>query len=477
MLSRNLFALTTLACLILGCGSTQQAKLEPANSNQPPTIQSAKHSFAEPLQTSQESSKVAVPAGAVRFELHESISDFRLQQLKNNTLVAVDLIQGPDGSYIMPGQYRAVFEASILVGEGYIDFQIEPNQPLNFIHLDVSPDREHVIYWSSTLPGSAEGYQREKLIQFCINEMQGSTVHKGIFPSYAEDACNSVEAPTPPEVSLALARMYLNDITGKYSNAQIETLLKSALSLKDSRPFYLLMDQYQQNGETKKLAALIKQHENSTDPSILMLVGAYYLEFDDGKELGKKFLLKAASKGHTYPSLILADLELQKLKPDYVSAEAWLQVHQYLNESESTDAGQIALLLRGKINKQQQSAVKQKTQDLLAMIEPAQQASVCFVGMQHQPDFVGKPISYLVNSQSEKQLLTATQPLHLTHLSQQMSELKVMFYAPNDEIVWIENYPIKQAESPHMCIVWPADQRVEPVRYSNSNPANCNCAR
>ncbi len=295
MLRRNLFAMTTVACFILGCGSTKQTVLQPANDNQPQVAQTTKNNFAEPLQTSQSAMQVNVPAGAVRFELHEAITTFRLQQYKNNTLVSVDLIQGSEGTYIMPGQYRAVFEASILVGEGVIDFKIEPNQPLHFIHLDVSPDREHVIYWSSTLAGSAEGYQREKLIQLCINEMQGSTVQKGIFPAYAEQACDSVEAPKPPEVSLALARIYLNDMTGKYSSTQIETLLKSALTLKDSRPFYLLMEQYREGGDSKKMAALVKQHENSTDPAILMLVGAYYAEFDESKELGKKFLLKSAA--------------------------------------------------------------------------------------------------------------------------------------------------------------------------------------
>lgn len=477
MLRRNLFAMTTVACFILGCGSTKQTVLQPANDNQPQVAQTTKNNFAEPLQTSQSAMQVNVPAGAVRFELHEAITTFRLQQYKNNTLVSVDLIQGSEGTYIMPGQYRAVFEASILVGEGVIDFKIEPNQPLHFIHLDVSPDREHVIYWSSTLAGSAEGYQQEKLIQLCMNEMQGSTVQKGIFPAYAEQACDSVEAPKPPEVSLALARIYLNDMTGKYSSTQIETLLKSALTLKDSRPFYLLMEQYREGGDSKKMAALVKQHENSTDPAILMLVGAYYAEFDESKELGKKFLLKSAARGHTYPSLILADLELRKLKPDYVTAQAWLQVHQYLNESESADVGQIALMIRGKINEKQQEAVEQKTQALLASIEPSQQASVCFVGMQHQPDFAGKPISYLVNSQSKKQPISVNKPLHLTHLSQEMSELKVMFYTPTDEIVWIENYPMKQAESPHMCIVWPENQSIEPQRYSNSNPGDCSCVK
>ena len=102
---------------------------------------------------------------------------------------------------------------------------------------------------------------------------------------------------------------------------------------------YILMNHCKSNYEAQKFSALMKQHENSKEPATLLLVGSHYLESDENRKHGEKLIRKSYELGNTFAAILLADLELAKLKPDYVAAEAWLNVFKYLNLNSSKTIG------------------------------------------------------------------------------------------------------------------------------------------
>ncbi len=474
MLPLKTIAIATLCSVVMACNSTPKTKTTKPASTPVAVKQTKVQEFAD---TGKEAKTFKpLPAGAVRFEKHETITTLRLLKKTGFTFIETDLLQGPDGMYLLPGEYRAKFESNILEGDATLQFIVAPESKIGYLHLDVSPDQKHVIMWYSSNSASSVQYSDEKLTQLCINELSGSTPRDPIFSEFSEEACHSITGEKKPEVKLALARMYTQDVTDKHSPEEIEKLLKEALAVKDARAAYMLMTRYRDSAQTAKLAALIKQLEASQEPSVLLLVALGHLE-NDNQELARKFALKSFENGNSYVPLIMTELQLRKLKPDYVAAEAWLQVFNYQNEAWSGDADKLARLVKGKNSADKAAQVEAKKREFLNLVKPEVELSVCLKGMDKQKDLKGKTLTYAVNGDKVKRPVQLDKPLHFRKLSPQMNEFKVFFYNGTEDAFWLESLEPKNSDSPHMCVVWTEEQSLDPLRYSNKNPTDCTCSQ
>ncbi len=477
MLPLKTIAIVTLCSVVMACNSTQTTKAAKPVANKVAPQKAQKSQIQEFADTGKEvKTSKPLPAGAIRFEMHETITSLRLLKKTGFTFIETDLLQGADGMYLMPGEYRAKFESSILVGDATLQFVLSPDTKVGYLHLDVSPDQKNVFIWYSSNSASSAQYSNDKLTQLCTNELPDSTPRDPVFADFSEEACNGITGEKKPEVKLALARIYQQDLTGKHSSAEIEKLLKESLLANDARAAYMLMNHYSYSDQMAKRYALIKQLEVSKEPSVLLLVALAHLE-NDNQELARKFALKSFENGGSYSPLILVELELRKLKPDYVAAEAWLQIFNYQNDKESYEAGKSAVLIKGKNSPEKAPQIEAKKREFLNLVKPEVELSVCLKGLDKQKDFKGKKLAYAVNSDKIKRPLQLDQPLHLRKLSPQMEEFKLYFYDGTDDAFWLESLTPKTSDSPHMCVVWSDEFQLDPQRYSNKNPADCTCSR
>lgn len=478
MLPLRIITMSILCSLLIACNSTPKGDSTAMSKNAKPE-QSATKAKQERKSASKAANKktAILPADAVRFEMHESIHDAQFSRKTGLTYVETDLIKGSDGMYLLPGEYRLRFSSKIIDGSSVEEFTIAPGTKTAFFHIDVSPDQKSVVDWYSLNNQTSLEYNNEKLTRLCSVERFGSTLKNPKIPEYAEAACLAVEGKRPLEVDLALARIYQNDMTGRHPVSEIEQLLKANLQADSFEALYILMNLYKSNYEEQKFAALMKQHENSKEPATLLLVGSHYLESDENRKHGEKLIRKSYELGNTFAAILLADLELAKLKPDYVAAEAWLNVFKYLNLNSSKTIGNTESLINGKNLPNKAAAIAAKTEEFLKAVEPESQASLCLMGMDNSADFKGKQLTYKVNDSAPKQLESTSKPLHITNLSGRLDTSKIFVYAAANEVVWMETVEPKNSTSPHMCVVWKDPQDIAPLRYSNKNPADCTCSQ
>ena len=163
--------------------------------------------------------------------------------------------------------------------------------------------------------------------------------------------------------------------------------------------------------------------------------------------------------------------------PDYVSAQAWLQVYNYQNSDWSSDVDSLEQSILDKNLPDNAGQVAARRQEFLRLVKPEVETSICFKGMEKQADLKGKKITYAVNRDKMRTPLALDKPLHIKHLSQQIWDFSLFLYDATDNVVWLENIALNHADSPHMCVVWADETSLEPRRYSNQNPADCTCSR
>jgi hypothetical protein len=475
MLPLKTIAIVTLCSLVMACNSSSTTKAVPPVHNKVAPQQAQITNIADT--DKQLKTLKPLPTGAIRVEIPKAISKLHLLKKTGLTFAETELLLGPDGTYLLPGEYKARFESELMRGYDIFKFTVEPNNKIFYIHLVESPDQRSLVALGSANAPSSIQYTDEKLAKFCTNESEDSSTKEPKFAEYAKAACEAIQGEKSSEVSLALARMYLQEGGGRHSFAKIEQLLKVAKPLEDAQAAFLLINLYREAGEEIKLKALIKQLASSTDPSVLMYITLVFTKLEGGKEIAKKLALKAFAYGNSWAPYFMASVELRKAMPDYVSAQAWLQVYNYQNSDWSSDVDSLEQSILDKNLPDNAGQVAARRQEFLRLVKPEVETSICFKGMEKQADLKGKKITYAVNRDKMRTPLALDKPLHIKHLSQQIWDFSLFLYDATDNVVWLENIALNHADSPHMCVVWADETSLEPRRYSNQNPADCTCSR
>lgn len=475
MLPLKTIAIVTLCSLVMACNSTSTTKAVPSVHNKVAPQQAQIKNIAD-TDTRLKTLK-PLPTAAIRVEIPKAISKLQLLKKTGLTYTATELLLGPDGTYLLPGEYKARFESELMRGYDIFKFTVEPNSKIFYIHLVESPDQSSLVSWGSGNAPNSIKYTDEKLSKFCIKEFEDSSTKEPKFAEYAKAACEAIQGEKSSEVSLALARMYLQEGAGRHSFAKIEQLLKVAKPVEDAQAAFLLINLYREAGEEIKLRALIKQLEASKEPTVLIFIAIDYAKLGIGKELAKQLALKAFAYGNSWAPYFMASVELGKAMPDHVTAQAWLQVYNYQNSDWSSDVDSLEQSILDKNLPDNAGQVAAKRQEILRLVKPEIETSICFKGMDKQADLKGKKITYAVNRDKMRTPLVLDKPLHVKHLSQQIWDFSLFLYDATENVVWLENIALNHADSPHMCVVWSDGSQLEPQRYSNKNPADCTCSR